>query len=382
MKIVFILAARYPTEKAYGVTTSYSLSALINMGHFAEIWALETQEQILDSNGVPVIDIGRKFDQKIRRYFSSKSRILRGIAFWINLCAIAVTSLKKWNSSRADAIWTRDTGLALIFAIFAPESRIVLELHGHPNSYLRRFLLSKALRKSNIKVVTISKFLEKKLTKSYIDYAFEIIPMAVPDNFFINKTRSVNEKRLTIGFIGKATSSGHDNSLQNLISQFVRLPNHYQLLLVGIESSYLPQLEVMARNCGLKGNRIKILTHISHKEIVEILRQLDFGIIPYSNTKYNSDRFPIKSLEYAASKTCLLVQDQPSMRELLSEKSAIFYDGNDLDGLKKSLEEAILEESIESRVQNAHSWAKQYTYANRAELFLKNYQILIRNAAN
>jgi glycosyltransferase involved in cell wall biosynthesis len=90
------------------------------------------------------------------------------------------------------------------------------------------------------------------------------------------------------------------------------------------------------------------------------------------DSQYNSMRFPIKILEYAASSTHLLVSDIPAHRALLDDSLATFYNPE----IRGSLAESIAyvrnnEAEVEKKISAAYEWASQFTYESRVEQALE-----------
>jgi glycosyltransferase involved in cell wall biosynthesis len=91
--------------------------------------------------------------------------------------------------------------------------------------------------------------------------------------------------------------------------------------------------------------------------------------MPYGESSYNSYRFPIKSVEYAAANVPILATGTVSHHQILDSSIALFYDqSNPLDFVLK------LEELLKNPNQilvlrdAAKAWASNYTYYNRVKL--------------
>jgi hypothetical protein len=92
---------------------------------------------------------------------------------------------------------------------------------------------------------------------------------------------------------------------------------------------------------------------------------LDIGVIPYGDTDYNNERFPIKLIEYAAARVPILISDIQSHRDIAPEKVATFFRPTATHFATKV--ESLFENSVETteKNENAYAWAKSFTYKNR-----------------
>ena len=73
MKIAFVLSAKYPTAKAYGVTTRKSAEALKALGHDVVIFCTESESSDEDflSSGINVVGLHEnRFYLLLRAYLS------------------------------------------------------------------------------------------------------------------------------------------------------------------------------------------------------------------------------------------------------------------------------------------------------------------------
>ena len=120
---IMILNSRYPTEKAYGVTTSKTAEALQDQGYLVEIWApsVETTHQVphltknLISNGNRVI---------IQLSNSVNERLGFILQFFICLGLVVKSS---HLLQRKAVYWVRDPYLALGLLFFTRKIPIIFD---------------------------------------------------------------------------------------------------------------------------------------------------------------------------------------------------------------------------------------------------------------
>jgi glycosyltransferase involved in cell wall biosynthesis len=199
--------------------------------------------------------------------------------------------------------------------------------------------------------------------------------MGVPSDFFIHPNLKKNVSLDEFGYVGKATSSGSSNQLDVLVKEFQLAQsqeNKLQLTMVGLEQSAIKTLEALQSEDTPRYRRMVFIGNVKHIEVINFLSKFYCGLLPYMDSEYNSMRFPIKLLEYAASSTHIIASDIKAHRDLLSDSQATFYNPK----VKGSLAEAISyiranEDEVDKKILAAYAWAENFSYENRARQALE-----------
>ena len=130
MKVIILLQGRFPTEKAYGVTTTGTIKSLLRLGHQVAVFSLDTNHEELDfkdNNFILEHYAETKLSTRAKLLAFSGLGLINKIswrAFWKltyrhNKLAIL--------AERGDVFWIRDFGML----DFVPKKRpIIFELHG------------------------------------------------------------------------------------------------------------------------------------------------------------------------------------------------------------------------------------------------------------
>ena len=99
-----------------------------------------------------------------------------------------------------------------------------------------------------------------------------------------------------------------------------------------------------------------------------LLAEHDIGVLPYPRSKYNNERFPIKSLEYAASELTIMASRIESHTELLGEDRAYFYEPGVQNSFESVLSQIFSDETLRNeKLDNARIWSEGYTYEKRIQ---------------
>lgn len=113
---------------------------------------------------------------------------------------------------------------------------------------------------------------------------------------------------------------------------------------------------------------VKIIEKQPHREIPYYLKAADILVIPNSacapiSVKYTS---PIKLFEYMASRRPIVASDLPSLREIISDNCAVFFQPDDPISLAESLRDlAASKKRMEVLAMNAFNEVRQYSWSSR-----------------
>jgi glycosyltransferase involved in cell wall biosynthesis len=198
--------------------------------------------------------------------------------------------------------------------------------------------------------------------------------MGVPDEFFVDEDVQKNPNEIV--YLGRSHSSGVDSNLGLVLStlRFMKSLRTREIVFksIGVSKKDLNAFWNLSQRSHQmdSGLRLEIIPNVEHTEIPKLLRTSAIGLVPYTSEGYNLERFPIKVLEYAASRTLIVASEGYKMNDLLNEERAIFFESNSTQSLAEALQRALGEDNLQ-RVSAAQEWARNYTYSVRAFKVLK-----------
>jgi glycosyltransferase involved in cell wall biosynthesis len=367
MKIAIVSTTRYPTEKAYGVTIQHTCKALRQIGH---------QAQIYNPNFYGKDDSGNEVFEILRGNFSKSfvKALLRGskILFGIRSIILGYKFKKIVGYEKLDLIWVRDTYFAATLRCLGVRIPLLIEIHHIPNGINLRVL--RWLSTKNTGIATLTNTHRMNLNKKGVQGPICISPMGVPNSFFIEPKIKQDISTNKFGYIGRSTSSGSSNRLDVLVKDFLgaRSANpHLQLTLIGLEEDARLSLSNLIDTDISISRSVVLVGNVPHSDVINYLSNIYCGIIPYMNSQYNSMRFPIKILEYAASSTHIIASDIPAHRALLNDTQVTFYDPEKKGSLAGAISYVHAnEEEVSNKIREAYEWARNFTYENRVRLAL------------
>ena len=133
--ITFLSLTSYPTKKAYGVTTKYTMEALEESGITTEIISADNlrAKKILGQFTASLIS-------SVRLLFHPGFSLIGKYAFSVNRFLYNFYLTIELEKSGNYRFWTRDIRLAGFLQDHFSNSRVVLEIHQYPNDSEKEIL--------------------------------------------------------------------------------------------------------------------------------------------------------------------------------------------------------------------------------------------------
>ncbi len=363
MKIRYLSTSRLPTSKAYGVTVFETAEAALRMGLDFLVYSPTPGHKELREyqRSVACLRFPKALENRNNKRFKQA-------VFNFNSLVIPLLASLKSDFRKADVYWLRDPIAAFFICLTRRDKKTLLELHHMPGEWgliLLRFLM----RFKNFSVCVISDDLASQIQIETHLSEVLICPMAVSSKFFCDRQRKFSNNPIRFIYSGKGQSSGFDNGLEalifNLRSVWETSPA-IQVTFLGLEDIYVDSLRNLIDELGLPDQSFTFISHVSHDEVPGILEKHDIGLLPYPENKYHAERFPIKSLEYAASGLAILASRTRAHVQIIGEDNAWFYDPTDPESISLQVELMLDNPGTrEKKLKQAQEWARRYTYEGR-----------------
>lgn len=366
MNIFFITCARYPTQKAYGVTTGNTLKSLTDFGVANSIlsWGKNSPDEFENK----VISIALSPIRIPPKLYNSSLRAIAKLSFVLNQFIYALYLVFSKNIfSKESVLWTREPTTLFIHSILSFRSCYLIELHHSVSTFTRLMILFLNV-KNNVHIITISDEAAEDFSRKFSAIKVSTLPMGVPKSFSCI-TKEISSDQFLVGYLGKGVSNGNDNELAEIVHTAKLLQDYKDIgfIFLGLEQEYKKNLQKIISDLKVDPSRITFIDHLEHKQVPRELIKFDVGVLPYPDSVYNSERFPIKILEYAAVGLPIIASDTAVHRRLLDQKFTLFYK----KGLPSQLSEAILKIKENPEVSadmsaSARLFSLNYTYDERA----------------
>lgn len=321
-----------PTEKAHGYQIAKMCEAFSDNGVEVEL-IVPTRQNHIKENIFDYYKIKNNFSIKYLKFidFLAWSWLPQRIGFiFISLEFLMIAFFQKIDKDRI--IYTRTPEIAWLFSMRGYKT--FFECHQLPEK--KSIILNWLLKNTN-GIITITNGLKQDLVKDYNYPIAKILtaPDGVDlDTFDIKITREQARTQLALPLDKKiALYTGHLFSwkgVDTLAQASKTISDDILIYTVGGDEN-----EIKNFNKRNPDHKIINIPAVSREEVAIWLKASDLLILPNSAKEKISEKYtsPLKLFEYMASGTPILASDLPSIREVLNETNATFFQSDNHDDL-------------------------------------------------
>jgi glycosyltransferase involved in cell wall biosynthesis len=373
MKLYYIANIRLPTEKAHGAQIMHMCESFADQGLEVEL-VVPSRRNHIKEDSFEFYGIRNNF--KINRLWCLDLIRFGRLGFFIQSLTFA-NSAAWYCLTKKGLFYTRDEISAVILAAFG--KRVAWEVHMGQTNIFAKLLLS-----LKIPIITITNGLKNAYKAMGVSSSSILVAHDAFDPKRFDNVPARDDARnqlglpldkLIVAYIGKYKTMGESKGVADLIGPFKQLLDIRQdafLLIVGPESDEVDEIEEEFRVKNVPSHSYSIVTRVPHGNTSIYMRAADILTLPYPNTPhYAHNMSPLKLFAYMGSGTAILAADLPSLREVLKDDSAFFYDPDDPQGLHKAL--VAVAESPQERERKASLAllaSGEYTWEKRSRLIL------------
>jgi glycosyltransferase involved in cell wall biosynthesis len=369
MKIYYIQNMRMPTEKAHGYQIMKTCEALCGRGISVNLYVTDRSTNIKDEP-FTYYGIKKAFNIiycKVLDTINVFPKPISGLGFIIERWSFLL-ALRKIEFKNVDIIYTRDPWLAWHLKKYIGKP-VFLELHALPSL--------KTLKKCRDLdgVLCLTRWMQ-----DFVDKELEKVPNTwLPDSvdlelFDTKKSKDEarselnipNDEKLIV-YGGRFSTMEKSKGLA-LLDESIReaakeIPNIKLYLIGGDENEFLLYEK------SEPSRYTKCIPSVSRDLLALYYKAADVLVMPFPNTyHYAYEMSPLKLFEYMASGTPIVTSDLPSIREVLDEKSALFYPAGNIAILTEKIVE-LCKNQEKSLIISNNSYKKTsgFTWLKRAE---------------
>lgn len=256
--------------------------------------------------------------------------------------------------SKYDLIYTRDLSflvfLSKIPKFLRPLNKIVYEPHKvyyYVSGKVNNIKLEIECCKLAEAIVAISNGIKHDLIQLGVDgNKIRVIPNGVKtDRFLANfdrgafrKSNNISENEVVIIYAGSWEEWKGIDVLVRAYSWVLKKADNCKLILAGSSKEELAKTKRLIKTLEINRQKILLLDFISQVDVVRYLKISDVGVIPNIRTtvggRYTS---PLKLFEYMAAGLAIVASDLPSIREILTDNEAVFFEPENENDLADKL---------------------------------------------
>jgi glycosyltransferase involved in cell wall biosynthesis len=349
MKLIYIANIRLPTEKAHGLAVMKMCEALASQGISVEL-LVPKRLNSLKQDSFEFYPTKRNF--KIKRLFCFDLTRFGKSGFLVQWASFAAHALIYCIFKKSDRYYGRDE-LSLWFLSFFGK-HVTWEAHTAKDNWLVRSLLRRVQS-----VVTISRGLEnhfRRVTKAPLRVL--VAPSGVDLDIFesihepkvaLRQRYNLPPDRIVVAYVGKRQTMGEDK---------------------GVE-----KLEEVSRIIEEKYSEVKlvVVSEASPADVPAYMKAADILVMNYPNKEhYAKFMSPLKLFEYMASGNPVITSNLPTIREIVDESTATFFEPDDKESLISAVNYVIKNpEEAKMKALKALGLVKKYSWQERARNIVK-----------
>jgi glycosyltransferase involved in cell wall biosynthesis len=376
MKLIYITNARIPTEKAHGIQIMKMCQTFAVTGLEVEL-VVPWRFNKIKKDPFDYYSIRKNFRIKKLPSLDIIPLGIPKICFWIQNLTFALSVFFYLILKKTDIIYSRDLFSLWLLSFF--KKNIIYEAHTFPGHF---FLYKRVFQKAKA-VITITQKLKELLVEQDIP-ANKIL--VAPDGvdlkeFDIRESQEQCRQKLNlpldrkiVGYVGQLKTMEMEKGIGCLIKVLKILKENNPLItlcLVGGQESDIVGYKKMASKMNLTNN-ILFIGQVRHCLIPYYLKSFDILVMPFPWIKhYAYYMSPLKMFEYMAAQKPIVASDLPSIREILSEKSAILVKPDSPQDLAKAINQTLKNPDFSAKIsEQAYQDVQEYTWQKRVKKIL------------
>ncbi len=384
MRVGILLSGRFPTEKAYGVTTNGTIKSLIGLGH--EVIVIGLSSLYVDNetfqDHYSLVHYRENYLSKFLKFLAfGNGKYLNKVAWYFYWQVTKYLNKKLILSHNLDLLWIRDPHM-LNFSFASQE--IILEVH--QKFKVRRYVKSlKKVRSKKIIIAPISKVLLDTLIQLTDSSNLVYSPMGVNTEIiskneevvtFISSLRSKLDSKLDsveVGYVGKFFPNGYSKGIEDLLGLSRVNQNRGKRLKISITGGTQFEVETLNKliqKLQLESRNLRVNAHLSHYQALQKMKELDVIVLPMPASKEYVG-FPLKSIEALASGRIVVAAKCRVYTDIFVEDfQPYWYVPENPESLFMAITKALGDNDLEARITSGLKFAEQFTWDIRTKNLL------------
>ncbi len=390
-KIVYIVNARIPTEKAHGYQICKMCEEFANTGIKVKL-LVPIRENPIKKSAFSFYGLERNFEIKYIKSFDFieyKPKIGR-ICFYLQSLWFFIKLIFKKFDKQA-VIYTRAPEIAWLFKL--RKFKVCYECHDWFSEKRKKIFLF-FLRKCNF-IITTNNYIKQEFIKNNFNNKKVLVaPNGIDLKVFdlkISKTdavkklnirKDIKEKLLNnkvLVYTGSFKTKRKEKGIKEILKalKILKQKNIY-FLAIGGEDRDIRYYKKIARDLNVI-KKTYFFARKDQKKLALFQKGADILLMPFPlKAHYEYFMTPIKMFEYMASKRPIIASDLPSIREILHENkpdlktNAILVRPGNAKSLAKAIDFALKNPDFCAKIsKQAYKDVQKYTWEKRAGKILE-----------
>lgn len=360
MRIAYLASMRLPTERAHGVQIMAMCEAFAEAGHDV---MLLIPNRATHLEGDPFAYYGVKQNFAIERVSVLDTVSWGKLGFIAYLLSFGMQARGWLKGKQFDVIFSRDEVPLDMVAAKAGGAQLVWESHrGAWNRWV------KLLLRKGAKVIVISEGLKAHyeglgLNSDRMLVAHDAVASdALAASFDKDEVRNEFQLPKDKMIVMYAGSLEEWKGYRTLLEASQKLPSTFKVVIVGGKEEQVASLKKEYPD-------VTFLGYFPSPEIPKLQAAADILVIPNTAKGDLSSKFtsPLKVFSSMASKVPIVASDIPSLREVLNDTNASFFEADNSEALARKLQAVASDPKAAEKARMAREGVEEMAWYNRAQ---------------
>lgn len=328
----YVTYQTFPADTANSIQTISNIKYLIRQGHNISLYFPLREET---SSAEP--KILKEFysiteDLKIvgvdHNLPFGKFNVLNRVLFLYSHLIWSYSIVKKLNKEKPSSDFFITRSDWVFFFLSLKNRKVVFECHQYTK--IRRFLINRALKGKNSKIIFLNEILKEDYERKYtLNKNYIVLHNGVDLEHYSQESKKNDYE---IVFVGRLKRFNETRNVNFLLEGLASLGADYTLKIVGATEFEILDLNEEAKKLGIE-SRVKILQRVNYSDVAKELSSASIGILTNSgkNKHSKSHTSPLKYFEYLASGLNIVAVDFPSHRNLPYSDNITFFEENNIE---------------------------------------------------
>lgn len=378
MHIAYCTNVRLPSERAHGRQVAHVCRALWQLGHAIDVFA-PYRENVIEQDFWTYERLPREIGfTTIGDTDYIKSAWPGAVKLWLMNAMLRRHMPQLLVERSPDLLYTRSP--ALLPALLTTGIPTVLELHQLPR-FARHLFVEECNRCVRVACLT-SPMRDVLLRWGVREEVLMVEGDAVDLDRFENlpgmaKARAkwnLKTDRTVIGYVGRLTTLGKEKGVATLLQSLAAVRNERRFFgfIVGGPPDDVLRYKTVASKLGLTEDDVLFAGEIPAADVPVALSACDILAMPFPDLPhYRTHMSPLKMFEYMAAGRPMITSDLPTVRDVLSEETAVFCEPGDTQSFVEAVQWIALHPAqAQQRADTAAALVRRHTWQERMKRIL------------
>ncbi len=381
-KIAIILGTKFPTSKAYGVTTRETLKSLIDKNIEVKVFCPKSLYKDDDFDDVDQY-ITNFHDNFLFRVFlklgESGTKLFNQILWSAYMISLILISTHKIKLFKPDLIWVRDPLIALLCSKKLKNKKIVLEIHSYSYEFVFKYLLK---FKEIIILAPINSIMLENFQYRYPGFKYILAPMGINSfnvtkdyevKTFVTELTSRKNHEIKVGYIGNFAPQLYSKGIEDLIhlaQESCKKDSVIKIDLVGCNEIELKFFNDLRDKLEIPNTFLKFKTHVSHSTALKLMKDFDVLVLPEPRSD-NYSGMPLKLLEYLSAGRVTIIANTKLFQSLFPGQFKPYFYNNGIELYERILQ-VVNDKNLEQKILNGILFTSEYTWEKRTTVILES----------